>query len=40
MDKAVADMGEAFDVAPEDLDALLQRAEAHAKARLLPRPRK
>lgn len=33
MDKALADMGEAFDVAPEDLDALLQRAEAHARAR-------
>jgi CBS domain-containing membrane protein len=33
MDKALAEMGEAFDVAPEDLDALLQRAEAHARAR-------
>ncbi|WP_439544839.1 HPP family protein [Sandarakinorhabdus sp.] len=33
MDKALADMGEAFDVAPDDLDALLQRAEAHARAR-------
>ena len=33
MDKALAEMGDSFDVAPEDLDALLQRAEAHARAR-------
>ncbi|MEN9933178.1 MAG: hypothetical protein RIS17_1751 [Pseudomonadota bacterium] len=33
IDKALADMHESFDVAPEDLDALLNRAEAHAKAR-------
>ena len=33
MAKAVADMGETFDVAPEDLDALLQRAEAYARQR-------
>jgi CBS domain-containing membrane protein len=33
IDKALADMGESFDVAPEDLDALLNRAESHARAR-------
>ena len=34
MDKALAEMGDSFDVAPEDLDALLNRAEAHARARV------
>ena len=33
MDKALAEMGDSFDVAPEDLGALLNRAEAHAWAR-------
>jgi CBS domain-containing membrane protein len=33
VDKALAEMGDSFDVSPEDLDALLQRAEAHARAR-------
>ena len=33
IDRALDDMGEAFDIAPEDLDALLRRAEAHAVAR-------
>ena len=34
MDKALSEMGDSFDVAPEDLDALLNRAEAHARARV------
>jgi CBS domain-containing membrane protein len=34
IDKALAEMHESFDVAPEDLDALLNRAEAHARARV------
>lgn len=33
IDKALTEMGDSFDVAPEDLDALLNRAEAHARAR-------
>ncbi|WP_328598833.1 HPP family protein [Sandarakinorhabdus oryzae] len=34
VDRALAEMHESFDVAPEDLDALLNRAEAHARARV------
>jgi CBS domain-containing membrane protein len=33
VDAALAEMHESFDIAPEDLDALLVRAEAHALAR-------
>lgn len=33
IDRALADMGEAFDIGREDLDVLLQQAEAHAAAR-------
>jgi CBS domain-containing membrane protein len=33
IDAALAEMGDSFDVAPDDLDALLNRAEAHAKSR-------
>ncbi|MGC6400375.1 HPP family protein [Sphingomonas sp. FW199] len=33
IDAALADMGETFDIAPADLAALLDRAEAHAKGR-------
>ncbi|MDR6788784.1 CBS domain-containing membrane protein [Sphingomonas sp. BE138] len=33
IDAALADLHETFDIAPEDLDALLTRAEAHAAAR-------
>lgn len=34
IDAALAEAGETFDIAREDLDLLLQRAEAHALARL------
>ena len=34
IDRALADMGEAFDIGREDLDLLLSRAEHHALARL------
>jgi CBS domain-containing membrane protein len=33
IDRALAEAGESFDIAREDLDALLQRAEAHARRR-------
>lgn len=33
IDRAIADLGETFDVDPADLDLLLQRAELHAAAR-------
>ncbi|RYY25890.1 MAG: HPP family protein [Sphingomonadales bacterium] len=33
IDAALADLGEAFDVSREDLNALLERAESHAEAR-------
>ncbi|WP_448659246.1 HPP family protein [Sphingomonas sp. CJ99] len=33
IDAALAEMGETFDIAPEDLAELLDRAEAHARAR-------
>ena len=33
IDKALADMGESFDISIEDLDMLLHRAEAHAAER-------
>lgn len=33
IDAALAEMGEALDVDPDDLEALLQRAEAHARRR-------
>jgi CBS domain-containing membrane protein len=33
IDAALADMGETFDIAPGDLAALLDRAEAHARGR-------
>ena len=33
IDKALADLGETFDVTREDLDLLLRRAEDHARAR-------
>lgn len=33
IDAALTDLGESFDIAREDLDALLSRAEAHARAR-------
>ncbi|WP_326523490.1 HPP family protein [Sphingomonas sp.] len=33
IDAALADLGETFDIAPEDLDLLLQRAEHHARTR-------
>jgi len=33
IDAALADLHETFDIAPEDLDALLTRAEVHAAAR-------
>lgn len=33
VDNALADMGETFDISHEDLDLLLQRAEAHAQVR-------
>ena len=33
IDAALAELHETFDIAPEDLDALLTRAEAHAAAR-------
>lgn len=34
VDKALADMGDAFDISREDLDLLLSRAEFHAETRL------
>lgn len=34
IDRALADLGETFDVSREDLDLLLQRAEFHAAARI------
>lgn len=33
IDNALAEMGETFDISPDDLDALLQRAERHAAQR-------
>ena len=38
IDLALADLGETFDIAPEDLDLLLQRAEHHAAIRAKPQP--
>lgn len=41
IDAALAELGESFDVAREDLEALLERAERHAEARKAkPRKRK
>jgi CBS domain-containing membrane protein len=34
IDRALADLGETFDVSREDLDLLLQRAEFHAAERV------
>jgi len=33
IDKALADMGESFDISVDDLDMLLHRAEVHAAER-------
>lgn len=38
IDHALAEMGEAFDVAREDLDHLFAHAEAHARRRLAAKP--
>ncbi|RYD51664.1 MAG: HPP family protein [Sphingomonadales bacterium] len=38
IDAALADLGETFDVAREDLEALLERAERHAEARRRRKP--
>lgn len=40
LDRALAEMGETFDIAREDLDRLFARVESHAAARRAGRPRR